>query len=298
MNKVGIDFGGTQIKAALVQGADILRDHTVNTPAGGDPERVLDALAEAALGLGVKADSVGLAIPGETKPSGEIYRLPNVPGFEGVNIATELAKRLGGTRVFVENDATAAAHGEALFGHGRTYSSFMMITLGTGVGGGVVLGGTARGGVFGFAGEVGHVRVRTDNPALCACGQRGCVEAYAGTGALLRECRALGGKCETPLDVAELARAGSAAGLGAFTVMAEALGALIVTSQNILDLDAYVFTGGISRSFDLIEGKMRSYLKQHSYADCLAEVPLLLSGMGARAGVVGAAHLDERAQHR
>jgi predicted NBD/HSP70 family sugar kinase len=139
------------------------------------------------------------------------------------------------------------------------------------------------------------VRVRTDEPALCACGQRGCVEAYAGTGALLRVCRELGGKCETPLDVSELARAGSAAGLGAFTVMADAIGALIVTTQNILDLDAYVFTGGISRSFDLIEDKMRAYLRKNSYAECLAEVPLLLSGMGARAGVVGAAHLDTRA---
>lgn len=294
MAKIGVDFGGTHIKAALVEGADIVRSHSVETGAGEDPGRVMDAIAEAVGGLNASADAIGLAIPGETKPNGEIYRLPNVPGFQGVNIASELSARVGNVPVYVDNDATAAAHGEALFGHGKKYSAFMMLTLGTGVGGGIVLDGKARGGVFGFAGEIGHVVVRTDSPAPCACGQKGCVEAYAGTQALLRRANELGTVCETPLEVAERARKGDAGARGAFETMGDALGRLIVNSQHMLDLEAYVFTGGISKSFDLVEPTIRSTLRRLAFADCLAEVPLLVSEMGDRAGVVGAAHLDTR----
>src|ERR1019366_563834 len=114
-------------------------------------------------------------------------------GFEGVPIAKELARRLG-RPVVVENDATTAALGEMLYGHGRKYATFAMVTLGTGIGGGLVIDRRVRRGSHGFCGELGHVPIdRSPDAPRCNCGLRGCVEAFAGTGALLGRYEALGG---------------------------------------------------------------------------------------------------------
>jgi glucokinase len=214
-----------------------------------------------------------------------------VPGFEGVHIGEELAKRLR-CPIAVENDATTAALGERLYGHGREHPSFLMITLGTGIGGGLVLGHQLYPGANGFAAEVGHMKVDSAADApLCACGQRGCVETFAGTRALLREFARHGGSANEVLPIAVSARRGEQAGLKTFQMMGSALGRLLANIQNLLDLNAVIFSGGISASFDLIEPHVRSALRAHAFAPPLAEVPLLVSELGERAGVIGAAHL-------
>ncbi|HEX7451570.1 MAG TPA: ROK family protein, partial [Polyangiaceae bacterium] len=184
---IGVDFGGTQVKAGIVESGEVVRSTSTPTRAGSSPGEVLDTIASTVLALSSKPDAVGVAIPGEVNSEGRCWRLPNVPGFEGVHIGEELAKRLH-CPIAVENDATTAALGERLYGHGREHPSFLMLTLGTGVGGGLVLGHQLYPGATGFAGEVGHMKVDTSADApLCACGQRGCVETFAGTRALLRE---------------------------------------------------------------------------------------------------------------
>jgi predicted NBD/HSP70 family sugar kinase len=234
---------------------------------------------------------VGVAIPGEVDADGRCWRLTNVPGFEGVHVAQELAQRLG-CPIAVENDATAAALGEQLYGHGRVHPSFLMVTLGTGIGGGLVLGHLLYPGSSGFAGEIGHMNVdRSPDAPTCACGQRGCIEAYAGTYALLRRFRELGGQADEVLPISVSARRGEPAGLRVFEQMGEALGMGLANIQNLLDLNAIVFSGGISASFDLIEPTLRRALRQYSFAPPLAEVPLLVSELGERAGVIGAAYL-------
>ena len=117
------------------------------------------------------------------------------------------------------------------------------------------------------------------------------MEAYAGTAGLLRRFAELGGSATEIREIAESARRGEEAGVLVFEGMGEALGLGITTMQNLLDLDAFVFTGGVSRSFDLIEPALRRTLHEHAFARILSEVPLLLSGLEDRAGVVGAAHL-------
>ena len=215
---------------------------------------------------------------------------------ESVEMARELRERLG-CPVIIENDGTAAALAEALFGQGRDHPSFMMLTLGTGIGGGLVLGGTPHRGSHGFAAEVGHVGIghvsisRGADPWACGCGRDGCMEAYAGTAGLLRRFSELGGQATEIREIAESARRGEDAGRQVFEGMGEALGLGITTMQNLLDLDAFVFTGGVSRSFDLIEATLRSTLREHGFAPVLAEVPLLVSNLEDRAGVVGAARL-------
>jgi glucokinase len=220
--------------------------------------------------------------------------LPNVPGFEGVAIASELRERIG-CPVFVENDATAAALGELLHGYGRIHPSFVLMTLGTGIGGGVVLDGAVRRGTYGFAGELGHVMIdRSKDAWPCNCGLHGCLEAYAGTKALLRRNAELGGRAEDVRSIADSARRGERSGLAVFEMMGRALGHAVASIQNLLDLDAIVFSGGISASFDLIEPSVRDALRERAFAPPLARIPLLVSELGDKAGVVGAAHLLDR----
>lgn len=291
MAKVGVDLGGTRIKVARVDGSEILKEHSVDTPSGG-PRVVLEAVARAVQTVDPRPSAVGLAIPGEVDANGVCYRLPNVPGFEDVNIAEILGPMLK-CPIWVENDGNAAAHGEALYGYGSTYRSFAMVTLGTGIGGGLVFDQRVRTGSYGFAAEIGHVPlVAGDDAWQCGCGQRGCVESYAGTMGLLRKYRELGGEAEEILTIAEAARRGEAAALATFDMMSWALAQCVTIIENLLDLDAIVFTGGISASFDLIEPKLRQYVEARAFAPPLGRVPLLVSELGARAGSIGAAHLD------
>ena len=289
---IGVDLGGTRIKAGVVLQGEVTRALTVNTEAERGPSHVLDLIAKTVQELDAKPTSLGLAIPGGVSPEGRVWRLPNVPGFEGINISTELSKRLG-CRVVVENDATTAALAELHLGHGRTRSSFAMITLGTGIGGGLVIDGRLRRGRHGFAGEVGHTPVdRSPTGWLCSCGLHGCVESYAGTRGLLKKYAELGGQAAEIRPISEAARRGEAAARATFEAMAEALGIGIAAIQNTLDLDAIVFTGGISASFDLIELALRASLTRYAYAPPLAEVPLLVSELGDRTGLLGAAYLN------
>lgn len=291
MANIGVDFGGTSIKVAVVNQSEILAERVIATPQGQGPAAVLDALGAAVLELDPKPDALGLAIPGEVDKSGACYRLPNVDGFEGFRIAAYLEPRLR-CRVQVENDGNAAAHGEALFGMGRRYPSFALFTLGTGVGGGIVIDGRVRTGCYGFAAEIGHIIVDARDDAWpCACGRKGCVEAYAGTKALLRKFEEHGKKAQEIVTIADSARRGEAAGLQAFAMMAEALARGVTIIETLLDIDAIGFTGGISQSFDLLEPTLREHVRKMAYSKPLGEVPLIVGELGARAGVVGAAYL-------
>ena len=289
MGLVGVDFGGTLIKAGVIHQGRIERDASVATPAGA--AAVLDAIATLVRGLDPTPTSVGVAIPGECDAEGRCYRLPNVPGFESVPIAAELSRRLG-CRVAVENDASTAALGEMLHGHGRRYASFVMITLGTGIGGGVVIDRRLRRGAHGFGGELGHVPIdRSADAPICPCGLRGCVEAFAGTAALLHRYAALGGAASEVKDIADGAARGDAAALRVFGEMGEALGWMLTAVQNVLDLDAIVFSGGVAASFERIEPSLRRKLRERAHGPPLGEVPLLVSELGKHAGIIGAAHL-------
>jgi glucokinase len=288
---IGVDLGGTRIKVGKVEGGKIVATRTANTMAQSGPTVVLDTIAETVRAVEPQPDAVGLAIPGGVDPNGVCWRLPNIPGFEGVNIAQELKNRLG-CRVVVENDATTAALGELHEGHGRAHRSFLMLTLGTGIGGGLVLDGILRRGKHGFAGEVGHTPIdRTETGWPCGCGLRGCVESYAGTRGLIRKYEELGGHASEIAPIAGAARRGEPAATATFERMGEVLGIAIAGFQNILDLDAIVFTGGISASFDLILPSLSRALIANVLNPPLGKIPLLVSELESNAGLLGASYL-------
>jgi glucokinase len=288
---IGVDVGGTRIKVAEVDAGRVVRLVSLATPVGKPPAALFDMIADAVRELDEAPRTLGVAIPGEVDGAGRCYRLPNIPGFDGVPIKAELERRTGAV-VVVENDATTAALAESLFGHGREHPNFLTVTLGTGVGGGVVIGRRIVRGAHGFGGEIGHITVDSTPVAPpCGCGNRGCLEAFAGTRAILDTFRAAGGAGIEIRDVAESARRGEPAGRAAFDRASDALAIAINSIQNLLDLDAVVFAGGVSKSFDLLEPRLRAGLRARRFAEPLSEVPLLVSELGEHAGVVGAAHL-------
>ncbi|MCZ7604790.1 MAG: ROK family protein [Planctomycetota bacterium] len=314
---IGIDWGGTSIKAAIVDGAAVRGFARIET--SGEPAAILDAIAGLVRVLDPRTESVGVAIPGEVRPDGRCWRLPNVPGFEDVNIGAELHARLN-LPIGVENDATAAALAERLYGWGNQYGSFLLVTLGTGIGGGLVLDGHVRRGTGGFAGEIGHVLVESGEQAwTCGCGKRGCMEAYAGIAGLLRKYAAVKGsdslfgtkRGSDPLSAAsateeegtkrgfdpfprtikEIADADDAGTQAVWQQLGWALGTGLGVINNVLDLDAIVFTGGVANSLSRFEALIRKAMQARAFAPPLAQLPLLTSRLGEQAGVIGAAHL-------
>lgn len=290
---IGIDWGGTHIKGAVVEQANVTKHASVDTHAGAEPGVILDAIARLVRELNPRPESVGVAIPGEVRDDGRCWRLPNVPGFEDINIASELQARLG-CPVGVENDAIAAALAERLYGWGNQFRSFLLVTLGTGIGGGVVLDGNVRRGSNGFAGEIGHVMIDSAADAWkCGCGKRGCMESYAGTKGLLRRYTEFGGEATTIREIAENEGEASDA---VFRQLGEALGTGMAIINNVLDLDAIVFAGGVSNSFKRIQPHLQQAMKARAFAPPLAEIPLKVSQLGEQAGAIGAAHLPTESE--
>lgn len=286
---IGVGFDGRQIRAGKVEKGRVVKQSQSEVKSS-QPKDILDSIAAAALKLERSPESVGVAIPGVVDPQGLCWRFPNVPAFKGVHIGRELTRRIRCT-VAVENRATAAALGERMYGHGRRHPSFLVVTLGVGIGGGLVIGHRLYPGAYGFAAEFGHVPVESEAKAwACRCGLRGCLEAYAGSRGLLRGFLEEGCKADDPSHIVVSARAGGP-GMKTLSRMGTALGKALANIQNILDLSAIVFAEGLSTAFDLIEPSLREQLRISTYALPLAEVPLLVSELGDQAGILGAAHL-------
>ena len=288
---IGVDFSNAVIKAGIVEQGRVLRSMIADTPSAAEPAEILDTIARVVGALSKHPDAVGIAIPGEVNTDGRCWRLPNTRGFEGVRIAEEISNRLR-CPIAVENRATTAALAEQLYGHGQRHQTFLLVSLETGIGGGLVIGRQLYPGSNGFGAEIGHICVDTSPDApLCACGQRGCVEAFAGTRAVLRKFSELGGKALELSAVASSARRAEWIGVLAFETMGRALGRALATVQNFLDLGAVVFAGSAALHFDLIEPYVREELRLKAFAPPLAAVELLVSELGESAGVIGAAHL-------
>ncbi len=288
---IGVDLSGVAVTAALIRDGDVLSSLSAELPASSAPADVLDALASVVRRLAPVPESVGIAIPGQVGAQGQCYRFPNAPAFEGVELAQEVGRRLD-CPIAVENRATAAALAERLYGHGREHPNLAVFTLGLGVGGGVVLGGQIYPGSNGFGGELGHLCVDTTELApLCACGQRGCLEAFAGVRGLLARFAELGGRANELDPLIALARRGDRRALLALEGVAMALGRAVALLQNVLDLNAIVLSGRLASDLDLLEARFRQELRKKSFVPLLGQIPLLCSELGDTASVIGAAHL-------
>jgi glucokinase len=296
---IGFDIGGTFVKAGrLSPEGRAEREEQLPTPSQEGPEalvRVIDALFRVLNPEGADL-SVGVGCAGLIDAGRGLVRTsPNLPLWKDVPLADLLAGPLGVRPAFL-NDANAFTLAEWCLGAARGASSAVALTLGTGVGGGLVLDGRLWTGRNGFAGEIGHVPLMADGP-LCACGARGCLEALVGASAIARRYDKLAGggasgpagKGITPRGIAERARAGDAAALSAFAETGRYLGLALRGVVHLVDPDVLVVGGGISGAADLFLPAARDAMRENLMHPPELAPEIRPAALGAAAGWIGAA---------
>ena len=296
---VGVDLGGTNLRIAAVdEQGRLIEKVTLGTKTELGRDHALNEMCEAIRHLSDKYKSsgelmgVGIGVPGIIDlETGMIRECPNLPGWPGYPVQEEIEKRLGAP-VILENDANAAAFGEKWLGAGRHVGDMAMLTLGTGVGGGLVLHGQIWHGMIGMAGEFGHMTVDPEGQ-LCGCGNRGCLEQYASATAIVRMARELIATGGAPglakaasSDVEFSAKAiyslaiqGDEQAQRIFRRVGRALGISLATMVNGLNLQMYVIGGGVCSAWEAFSPAIFEELRQRSmvYAATAPADPLRMA---------------------
>jgi glucokinase len=300
MRLIGIDLGGTAIKAgAADEHGTVLDRRSIPTGLQDGADAVIDRMAGLARAMGAER-CVGVGSPGLIDHAGgRVLECPNLKALEYVPLRDELARRLefDPRGVVLENDANAAAVGENWLGAGREHEDLLMVTLGTGVGGGLILAGELYAGPGGMAGEIGHVCIDPEGP-WCGCGRRGCVEQYASATAAKRRARELGLPADSPGDLVRLsAIAARTAGpeRDLCTAIGRDLGRGLAMTITLLDLRCFVIGGGFGAALEVLRAGIHAGIAERTYGRRIADVKVLPAELGADAGWIGAARLAARA---
>ena len=312
---IGVDIGGTGVKLGLVgpEGNILFRD-SFPTHQSGAKKGLLEAvlrrlrdLMSMASARGLEMVGVGVGAPGAINVErGFVYFFPNIPGWKDTPLKSILERRLG-VPVAVDNDANAMAYGEFCFGAGKGTKNLIALTLGTGIGGGLVIDGKLFHGPHFSAAELGHMILNEDGP-LCACGNHGCIEAYVGNGYFVREVRRRlkkfphsllsrelrKGKELTPLLVAQTARRGDALSKEMWLETGTHLGNALVGLVNVLNPEKIILGGGIAQNGDLLFKPVITALNKKAFPIAAASVEVVPAALGVDAGVIGAAALAFR----
>ncbi|MEY4973130.1 MAG: hypothetical protein RL399_1087 [Actinomycetota bacterium] len=307
---IGIDVGGTKVLGGVVtEAGEVLKTSRRDTPREGG-SALSQTIADVARELAAEFDisAVGLSAAGFVSSDRKtMLATPNIAGWNGVQLDAELTSLIN-LPVVLENDANAAAWGERTFGAGKGKQNMLMVTVGTGVGGGIIVNGQLLRGAFGVAAEIGHLRVLPEGH-LCGCGARGCFEQYASGNALLRHAReaiaaspdlarnllARGdGTLEglTGRAITEAAREGDQVAISAFNTTAQWLGAGIASLAVILDPECVVIGGGVVDAGEILLAPTRAAMERYMpFAGKHPYPEIIPATLGNEAGLVGAANL-------
>lgn len=298
---IGIDLGGTNCRGALVSpDGQVSGWRSIKTVSTTDLAMFLKRLTvfcqelrTAATDMGLDVVGVGCGVAGVVDPSGHVLSAPNLQLLNNFDLQSHLQQELN-LPALVINDANAMAWGEACYGGGQAFDSFLMITLGTGVGGGLVLQRQLWQGKCGGAGEIGHLAVEVEGRP-CGCGSHGCLEQYASGQGILRNFQELGGvkpgKSMDSIGIANLARQGDPLARKAFDLAGRYLGQVIAGVANLLNLEGVIFAGGLSDCFDLLQPSLEQELAQRAFAVNRQQLQLVTVHLGEKAGIVGAARM-------
>lgn len=307
---VGIDFGGTNVKIGLVTATArvhqtlVIASQQLATPAAFI-DGICDVVASLARSVGIRASQlrgVGVGAPGPVDAArGVVHSLVNVPGWRHVGLRRPLERRLK-CPCLVDNDANLFTIGEWCVGAGRGAQALVGLTLGTGVGGGVVCDGVLYRGVSGSAGELGHMVIDTRG-WTCGCGRRGCLEAHIGTRAILRMAReaihrhrgalralahhARGGL--TPELISRAAERGDASARAVWVAMGRALGIGLSNIVNALNPDRIVIGGGVAQAWRWFAPTMIKTVRDEAMPMPRRAVRIVRARLGPDAGIIGAA---------
>ena len=304
MNAIGVDVGGTKIAAGVVTPEGKLLNE-VRYPSDGSTKVLLDSIARAVREVrdGYEVGAVCLAVPGLIlAQEGKVVFSPNLSAIQGVPLKYELEGRFD-LPVTVENDANAAAWGEFRFGAGSEVDHLVFVTLGTGVGGGVITHGVLMRGAQGAGGELGHVTIQATGPR-CGCGNHGCLESLASGTAITRRAREVAAKkpdsalgklaSERKLigeDVTNLAHEGDEAALAVLEETGLWLGIGLAGFVNIFNPEVIAIGGGAAKAGDLILDRARKEMHLRARSPSRDLVEIKEATLGAKSGVIGAAAL-------
>ena len=306
----GIDLGGTTAKIGLftTSGA-LLGKWEVPTDTSNAGEHILENLAAAILGKmkeqsidPEQVEGVGIGVPGPVQDASVVPIVcANLGGWGEQNVSARLSGLLDGLKVLVGNDANVAALGEIWMGAAKGCSSAVMVTLGTGVGGGVIVNNHVIDGTHGAGGEIGHLTVNRHETAVCGCGKKGCLEQYSSaTGVVRCMKKLLDENPDTPCvlrgtdfvakDVFDAARSGDALAAREVDEMADTLGMALANIAATVDPEAFLVGGGVSRAGEVLFAPLTKHFKEYAFRSC-RETPIKQASLGNDAGIYGAVRL-------
>lgn len=285
-NKVyyGIDVGGTSVKIGLFRGETLVHKWSVPTDTSQGGRNILPDIAASLPG---PAAGAALAVPGAVLPDGTVNRCVNL-GWGVCRPAQDFAA-LTGIPCRVLNDANAAALGEQRLGGGKGFDDILLVTLGTGVGAGIVLGGKVRAGARGAAGELGHLCLNPgDTAAACTCGHYGCLEQYASATGISRLAAQVGFPGLTCKQIVDDAALGDTRLEAVVDLACDALGRGIAGACAILDPETVVLGGGVAQAGEFLRKKVQDAFDRYAFHACLG-TEIRLATLGGDAGICGAA---------
>ena len=249
-----------------------------------------------------QVEGVGIGVPGPVLDSSIVPIVcANLGGWGNRNVSIELSELLGGIRVLVGNDANVAALGEIWMGAAQGCRSAVMVTLGTGVGGGVIVNGKVIDGAHGAGGEIGHITVNPHETAVCGCGKRGCLEQYSSATGVVRCMKklldanpdtacTLRGRDFEAKDVFDAARAGDALAAREVDEMASTLGMALANIAATTDPEMFMIGGGVARAGEILFNPLVRHYKEYAFQSC-KETPIKAASLGNDAGIYGAVRL-------
>lgn len=303
----GVDVGGTAVKVGLFN-ADgmLLNKWDFPTRKTGDGKDILKDAAEfinrKLQELEIEKEDiigVGVGVPGPVKDNGEVQELPNL-GIGHFNIEEEMGE-LTGLKVKGGNDANVAALGELWQGGGKGHRNMVFITLGTGVGGGIILNGTILSGASGAAGEIGHIFVNKDETEHCGCGKRGCLEQYASATGIIRLAKNIMNNSDEPSALRQItdisaktvfdyAKEGDKLALRAVEKACFYLGMALAHVAQVIDPEVFVLGGGVSKAGTILTETVKKEYNKY-VMDALKNRDFKLATLGNDAGIYGSARL-------
>lgn len=299
---IGVDMGGTTLKMPVVCGAEVVcKGEPLNTRECGTPQELTERLGERLSALRAQypeVRAVGMGLPGFVDhAAGVVDSLTNVPGWYDVPIR-QILEQASGLPASVENDANCMAYAEWKLGAAQGMRDVVCVTLGTGVGAGVVSNGQLLRGHWGAAGEIGQVSIDYRG-RIGHYGNRGAVEDYIGNNELMREARMLYAASpqgspvdmQTPVDLENAAKAGCPVAQALWDDAARKLATCLLNCHYILNPQAFVIGGGISKAGELLFAPLRRYLQTQIYPPHFEKLQILPAKLSSDAGMIGAARL-------
>ena len=310
--RIGIDVGGTNVKIALVdEKGKIIYSNSVPTYAKMGFEYTVNNIKQSIRDLMKETrtdeksiEGIGFDCPGQIDYKNGIVKLaPNIPGWVDVPIAKMIEDEFH-IKTRIDNDVRCAALGELKFGAGKGCENFVCITVGTGIGSGLVINGKLVRGASNAAGEIGHIKLKAKDGAICGCGDTGCLEAYASGPCIVAMAQDYikGGKSAkfaemasdgeiTPYIVAKAAEAGDPVAKRIFEIMGEYIGLGLTSVINLLNPEKVIVGGGVAECGDLLLEPIRKTVKKRAMVVAGSAVEIVPAQLGNSAGVIGASML-------